>query len=75
MRLAYVDQGYTGEAAADAAAAEGIELHVVKLPEVKRGSFCCHNAGSWNDLSRGQRAAVGWSKTTSAMPRHLQSST
>src|SRR5271168_1115663 len=37
VRLAYVDQGYTGEAAADAAAVEGIALHVVKLPEAKRG--------------------------------------
>ena len=37
VRLAYVDQGYTGETAADAAAAEGIALHVVKLPEAKRG--------------------------------------
>jgi transposase len=35
--LAYADQGYTGEAAADAAAAEGITLHVVKLPEAKCG--------------------------------------
>jgi transposase len=37
VQLAYVDQGYTGEAAADAAKAEGIALHVVKLPEAKRG--------------------------------------
>ena len=37
VRLAYVDQGYTGDTAANAAAAEGIELHVVKLPEAKRG--------------------------------------
>ncbi len=41
VRLAYVDQGYAGEtaadAAADAAAAEGIALHVVKLPQPKRG--------------------------------------
>ena len=37
VTLAYVDQGYTGEIAADAAAAEGIALHVVKLPEAKRG--------------------------------------
>jgi transposase len=36
VKLAYVDQGYTGEAAADAASAEGITLHVVKLPEAKR---------------------------------------
>lgn len=37
VELAYVDQGYTGEAAADAAAAQGIQLAVVKLPEAKRG--------------------------------------
>jgi transposase len=37
VSLAYVDQGYTGEAAADAAAAEGIKLEVVKLPEAKPG--------------------------------------
>lgn len=37
VELAYVDQGYTGEKAADAAAARGIELEVVKLSEAKRG--------------------------------------
>lgn len=37
VSLTYVDQGCTGETAADAAAAEGIALHVVKLPEAKRG--------------------------------------
>ena len=37
VRLAFVDQGYTGETAADAAATEGIALHVVKLPDAKRG--------------------------------------
>lgn len=35
--LAYVDQGYTGEEPATAAAKQGIELVVVKLPEAKRG--------------------------------------
>src|SRR5207249_4610793 len=35
--LAYVDQGYTGDRAAAAAAAHGIRLEVVKLPEAKRG--------------------------------------
>jgi transposase len=35
--LAYVDQGYTGEAPAEAARAEGIALHVVRAPEAKRG--------------------------------------
>jgi transposase len=35
--LAFVDQGYTGEDAATAAARHGIKLEVVKLPEAKRG--------------------------------------
>lgn len=37
VELAWVDQGYTGEVAQDAAAAHGIKLEVVKLPEAKRG--------------------------------------
>ena len=35
--LAYVDQGYTGPKAADAAKAHGIKLEVVKLADAKRG--------------------------------------
>ncbi|KKW92123.1 IS5 family transposase, partial [Sphingobium chungbukense] len=34
---AWVDQGYTGERAAQAAERHGITLEVVKLPEAKRG--------------------------------------
>ena len=37
VEVAFVDQGYTGEQAAEAAAAHGIRLEVVKLPEAKRG--------------------------------------
>jgi transposase len=37
VELAYVDQGYTGDRAAGAAAKQKIELSVVKLPEAKRG--------------------------------------
>jgi len=37
VELAYVDQGYTGERAAEAAQKQTIELSVVKLPEAKRG--------------------------------------
>jgi transposase len=37
VRVAYVDQGYTGQDAAEAATASGITLEVVKLPDVKRG--------------------------------------
>jgi transposase len=37
VELAYVDQGYTGDEPAQAAAAHGMRLEVVKLPEAKRG--------------------------------------
>jgi len=37
VELAYVDQGYTGEQAEDDADDHGIMLHVVKLPQAKRG--------------------------------------
>ena len=37
VELAYVDQGYTGDRAAQAAKDQGIELMVVKLPEAKKG--------------------------------------
>ena len=37
IEIAYVDQGYTGENAADAAEEHGIKLEVVKLPTAKRG--------------------------------------
>ncbi len=37
VETAFVDQGYTGEAAADAAAAHGLELQVVSLPAAKKG--------------------------------------
>ena len=37
VQLAYADQGYTGEEPAQAAAQNGIQLQVVKLPRAKRG--------------------------------------
>jgi transposase len=37
VELAYVDQGYTGDAPAAAAEKQEIELSVVKLPEARRG--------------------------------------
>ena len=37
VKLAFVDQGYTGDEPADAAANQGIELHVIKHHEAKRG--------------------------------------
>ncbi|MGF6472760.1 IS5 family transposase [Paraburkholderia youngii] len=37
VKVAFADQGYTGEDAAQAARDEGIELQVIKLPEAKKG--------------------------------------
>lgn len=37
VELVYVDQGYTGDRAAEAAQKHGIRLEVVKLPDVKKG--------------------------------------
>ena len=37
VEVVFVDQGYTGEEAAQAAAEHGLRLEVVKLPEAKRG--------------------------------------
>lgn len=37
VKVAFADQGYTGEGPAQAAQAQGIDLHVVKLPEAKKG--------------------------------------
>jgi transposase len=37
VEIAYVDQGYTGTEAAEAAEEHGIRLEVVKLPEAKKG--------------------------------------
>jgi transposase len=37
VKLAYVDQGYTGAHPATDAAAHGIQLEVVRLPDAKRG--------------------------------------
>jgi transposase len=37
VQVAFVDQGYTGDTPAADAQAHGIDLHVVKLPQAKRG--------------------------------------
>ena len=37
VEVAFVDQGYTGDTPAQVAAAHGIQLDVIKLPEAKRG--------------------------------------
>lgn len=70
VSLAYVDQGYGSQAAADVAAAEGIVLHVVKLLEAKRGFVLLPRRWVWKGRSLGLRASADRSKTTSGMPQH-----
>lgn len=37
VQVAFLDQGYTGDKPAQAAAEQGIQLIVVKLPDIKKG--------------------------------------
>ncbi len=66
VTVAFVDQGYTGQEPAQAAQEEGIDLHVVKLPEAKTVSCCFLGAGSSNAALAGSTASVGLHATTSA---------
>lgn len=45
VEIAFVEQGYTGSEAEQAAAQEGIALCVVNLPRPRRALFCCPGAG------------------------------
>ena len=58
------------ERAANAAAKHGIALEVVKLPEARRGSCSCRDAGSSSGHLHGPHAADAPSKITNAMPKH-----
>ncbi len=64
-----VDQGYTGEEAADAAQEHGIQLEVVKLSEAKRGFVLLPRKWVVNEVSRGHRAFAGSPRTTSGCPK------
>ncbi|GIK67227.1 MAG: hypothetical protein BroJett018_50210 [Chloroflexota bacterium] len=61
VALAYVDQGYTGDDAAQAAQDYGIQLLVVKLPEAKQGFVLLPRRwvveGSFGWLARCRRLA------------------
>jgi transposase len=45
VEIAYVDQGYTGPDAQEAAQEQGVHLEVVKLPKPRRALCCCLDAG------------------------------
>ena len=64
VKLAYVDQGYTGEKPAAQAEAQGIELEVLNSPRPSAASCCCRAAG-WSSVpSRGWRVSVAFLVTT-----------
>jgi transposase len=75
VALAYVDQGYTGEAAADAAQKHGIQLEAVKHTEAKRGfvllprHWVVERSFAWAGVS-----AV-WPETMNASPLPSPAST
>ncbi|WP_437193458.1 hypothetical protein [Planctomicrobium sp. SH527] len=63
--MSSVDQGDTGEKAEDAAANQGVELRVVKLPYAKEGSVLLPLAGgehtfAW--LGRSRRLATDYER-------------
>ena len=61
-------KGYTGERAAEDAAAHGIRLEVVELPDAKR-RFVLHPKRWVAERSNGWRAAAAWLATMNAGTR------
>ncbi len=76
VELAYVDQGYTGENAAQAAAKHGIRLEVIKHTEAKRG-LCTAAAkmGGRTMLRLGRSLPAGWPAITNGSLKPWQGST
>ncbi|QNO27213.1 transposase [Sphingopyxis sp. OPL5] len=70
VEIAWIDQGYTGDHAAQAAQQHGITLEVVKLPEAKRGfvlpprRWVVERSFAWAPTSAGR------SSTTNDMRKH-----
>ena len=73
--LAYVDQGYTGENAADAAAQHGIRLEVVKHPMAKRGFVLLPRRWVVERSSPGPHASAGSRATTNDLTLPSKAST
>jgi hypothetical protein len=63
--IAFVDQGYTGENAAEAAQEHGIKLEVEKLLTAKRDSSCPSAVGGGAKLLAGCHAFAAWHETMS----------
>jgi hypothetical protein len=59
VKIAFVDQGYTGEVPAQAALEHGIQLEVVKLAQAKRGFV-----SAFSSMGRGALFCLGCSLST-----------
>ena len=69
VEVAFADQGYEGEKPAEAAAAQGVDLIVVKLPEAKKGFVLLPKPLGGRALVRLEpRGSADWSGTMSVMP-------
>ena len=67
-----MDQGYTGERTAQAAAARGIKLEVVRLPEAKKGFVLLPRRWVVERSFGGSPAFVAWRETMSGCPKPWQ---
>jgi transposase len=69
VEVAYVDQGYTGEAPAAAAAEHGVKLEVLNCRKPSGALCSCRAAGWWSAPLAGWRASGAWRVITSGCPR------
>jgi transposase len=70
IQVAFVDQGYTGDKPAEAAAQEGIQLEVVKHHEAKHGFVLLPRRWLLNAHLHGRPAFGAWLAITSGLPSH-----
>jgi transposase len=70
VELAYVEQGYTGERAAEEAEAFGMRLEVVKHEEAKRGFALLPRRWVVERDFAWDRAFGGWRRITRGCPPH-----
>jgi hypothetical protein len=70
LELAYVDRGYAGEEASEAAQASGILLEVVRHPGAKKGFVLVPRGGGWwSAPSHGRRGFADPPRTTRDCPQ------
>jgi transposase len=76
VELAYVDRGYAGEEAAEAAQTSGIRLEVVRHPGAKKGFVLLPRGGGWwSAPSRGRRGFADSPRTTRGCPQRWRGCT